>query len=207
MIQIRDNTFETNSSSSHSLIITDFDGKYTPEEMMKGIYLWDDDKDRKYQKMYRTDLEFYRSPFSILATFESKSRYAIASSDGRLVEKVEEIWHKYIPNFSEFKFDMTDDYWDAEIKDWVKVDPPVPDYGGTDDYQIEGWLKSYNVNLEDFLTMRRYMVVCDGDEYREWYHILDSGLFDKSHIIHDSEREYEEKLKEMYGMLEEENEE
>ena len=41
MIQIRDNTFETNSSSSHSLIITDFDGKYTPEEMMKGIYLWD----------------------------------------------------------------------------------------------------------------------------------------------------------------------
>ena len=42
MIQIRDNTFETNSSSSHSLIITDFDGKYTPEEMMKGIYLWED---------------------------------------------------------------------------------------------------------------------------------------------------------------------
>ena len=44
MIQIRDNTFETNSSSSHSLIITDFDGKYTPEEMMRGIYLWDDKK-------------------------------------------------------------------------------------------------------------------------------------------------------------------
>ena len=37
MIQIRDNTFETNSSSSHSLIITDFDGKYTSEEMMRGV--------------------------------------------------------------------------------------------------------------------------------------------------------------------------
>lgn len=198
MIQIRDNTFETNSSSSHSLIITDFDGKYTSEEMMKGIYLWNDNRER----VYRSELEFYRSPFSLLATFESKSRYAIASSDGRLVEKVEEIWHKYIPNFSGFRFDMTDDYWDDEIKNWVEADPPVPDYGGTDDYQIEGWLKSYNVSLEDFLTMRRYMVVCDGDEYREWYHILDSGLVDKSHIVHDSEKETAEEWKRKY---EEEN--
>lgn len=198
MIQIRDNTFETNSSSSHSLIITDFDGKYTSEEMMKGIYLWNDNRER----VYRSELEFYRSPFSLLATFESKSRYAIASSDGRLVEKVEEIWHKYIPNFSGFRFDMTDDYWDDEIKNWVEADPPVPDYGGTDDYQIEGWLKSYNVSLEDFLTMRRYIVVCDGDEYREWYHILDSGLVDKSHIVHDSEKEAAEEWKRKY---EEEN--
>lgn len=198
MIQIRDNTFETNSSSSHSLIITDFDGKYTSEEMMKGIYLWNDNRER----VYRSELEFYRSPFSLLATFESKSRYAIASSDGRLVEKVEEIWHKYIPNFSGFRFDMTDDYWDDEIKNWVEADPPVPDYSGTDDYQIEGWLKSYNVSLEDFLTMRRYMVVCDGDEYREWYHILDSGLVDKSHIVHDSEKEAAEEWKRKY---EEEN--
>ena len=198
MIQIRDNTFETNSSSSHSLIITDFDGKYTPEEMMKGVFLWDDNKER----MYESDLEFYRSPFQLLATFESKSRYAIASSDGRLVEKVEEIWYKYIPNFNGFRFDMRDDYWDDEIKDWVEADPPVPDYGGTDDYEIEGWLKSYNVSLEDFLTMRRYMVVCDGDETREWYHILDSGFVDKSHIIHDSEKEATEEWKRKF---EEEN--
>ena len=198
MIQIRDNTFETNSSSSHSLIITDFDGKYTSEEMMKDIVLWDDNKDR----MCESDLEFYRSPFSLLATFESKSRYAIASSDGRLVEKIEKIWYKYIPDFNGFDFDMTNDYWDEETKTWVEVDPPVPNYGGTDDYQIEEWLKHYNVSLEDFLTMHRYMVVCDGDETREWYHILDSGLVDKSHIIHDSEKEAEEEWKRKY---EEEN--
>lgn len=194
MIQIRDNTFETNSSSSHSLIITDFDGKYTPEEMMKGIYLWGGNKDR----MYESNLEFYRSPFSLLATFESKSRYAIASSNGRLADEVEKIWYKYIPNFNGFKFDMKTEEYDYDKKDWVDLDEPKPIYGGTDDYEIEGWLKSYNVNLEDFLTMRRYMVVCDGDEYRTWYHILDSGLMDKSHIIHDSEREWQEKLKEMY---------
>lgn len=198
MIQIRDNTFETNSSSSHSLIITDFDGKYTPEEMMKNIYLWDD----KETRMYESNLEFYRSPFSLLATFESKSRYAIASSNGRLADEVEKIWHKYIPNFNGFKFDMKTEEYDYDKKEWVDLDEPKPIYGGTDDYQIEGWLKSYNVNLEDFLTMRRYMVVCDGDEYREWYHILDSGLMDKSHIIHDSEKEAAEEWKRKY---EEEN--
>ena len=198
MIQIRDNTFETNSSSSHSLIITDFDGKYTPEEMMKGIYLWDGNKDR----MYESNLEFYRSPFSLLATFESKSRYAIASSDGRLADEVEKIWYKYIPNFNGFKFDVKTEEYDYDKKDWVDLDEPKPIYGGTDDYQIEGWLKSYNVSLEDFLTMRRYMVVCDGDETREWYHILDSGLVDKSHIVHDSEKEAAEEWKRKY---EEEN--
>lgn len=198
MIQIRDNTFETNSSSSHSLIITDFDGKYTPEEMMKGIYLWDGNKDR----MYESHLEFYRSPFSLLATFESKSRYAIASSNGRLADEVEKIWYKYIPNFNGFEFDMKTEEYDYDKKDWVDLDEPKPIYGGTDDYQIEGWLKSYNVSLEDFLTMRRYMVVCDGDEYREWYHILDSGLVDKSHIVHDSEKEAAEEWKRKY---EEEN--
>ena len=199
MIQIRDNTFETNSSSSHSLIITDFDGKYTPEEMMKGIYLWED----KETRMYESNLEFYRSPFSLLATFESKSRYAIASSQGHLADEVEKIWHKYIPNFNGFKFDMETEEYDYDKKEWVDLDEPKPIYGGTDDYQIESWLKSYNVSLEDFLTMRRYMVVCDGDEYREWYHILDSGLVDKSHIIHDSEKEVAEAWKRKY---EEENE-
>lgn len=195
MIQIRDNTFETNSSSSHSLIITDFDGKYTPEEMMRGIYLWNGNKDR----MYESNLEFYRSPFSLLATFESKSRYAIASSDGRLADEVEKIWHKYIPNFNGFKFDMKTEEYDYDKKEWVDLDEPKPIYGGTDDYEIEGWLKSYNVSLEDFLTMRRYMVVCDGDEYREWYHILDSGLVDKSHIIHDSEKEVAEEWKRKFA--------
>lgn len=198
MIQIRDNTFETNSSSSHSLIIADFDGKYTSEEMMKGIYLWED----KETRMYESDLEFYRSPFSLLATFESKSRYAIASSNGRLADEVEKIWYKYIPNFNGFEFDMKTEEYDYDKKDWVDLDEPKPIYGGTDDYQIEGWLKSYNVSLEDFLTMRRYMVVCDGDEYREWYHILDSGLVDKSHIVHDSEKEVAEEWKRKY---EEEN--
>lgn len=184
MIQIRDNTFETNSSSSHSLIITDFDGKYTPDEMMRGVFLWNDNKKR----MYESNLEFYRSPFSLLSTFESKSRYAIASSHGHLADEVENIWRKYIPNFDGFEFDTKDEEYDYDKQEWVDLEEPKPVYGGTDDYQIEGWLKGYNVSLEDFLTLRRYMVVCDGDETQEWYRVLDSGLVNKNLILVDSER-------------------
>lgn len=194
MIQIRNNTFETNSSSSHSLIITDIEGKYSPEEMMKGIYVNGDGE----VSMHDYELSFYRSPFDLLATFESKSRYAIASSQGKFVEQIEEIWKKYIPNFKYFEFDETYDYWDEEKRDWVETEEPVPVYGGTDGYEIEGWLKKYNVSLEDFLTMHQYMVVVDGDETRVWYKILDTGLFDTSHIIHDSEKEYQNYLREYY---------
>ena len=195
MIQIRDNTFETNSSSSHSLIITDIEGRYTPEEMMKGVYIGDNGK----VFMHGTNLEFYRSPFDLLATFKSKSRYAIASSGGKFAEQIAEIWKKFIPNFKCFKFDETYDYWSDEEEKWIESETPAPCYGGTDDYEIEGWLKKYNVSLEDFLTMRQYMVVVDGDESRIWYHILDAGLFDTSHIIHDSEKEYQEYMRELYG--------
>lgn len=195
MIQIRDNTFETNSSSSHSLIITDIEGKYTPEEMMKGIYVGNDGK----VYMHGNKLEFYRSPFNLLATFENKSRYAIASSKGKFAEQISEIWEKYIPNFKYFEFDEADDYWDENKKDWVENEAHIPYYGGTDDYEIEGWLEKYGVSLEDFLTMRQYMVVVDGDESRIWYHILDAGLFDTSHIIHDSEKEYQKYMREYYS--------
>lgn len=37
--QIRRNVFETNSSSMHSLTVMKRDDKYTPEEILEGLYL------------------------------------------------------------------------------------------------------------------------------------------------------------------------
>ena len=201
MRQVRLNTFETNSSSSHSFVITDFEGRYSQEEIMSHVYLGNDGK----VIMWESRLEFDRSPFDFLNTFESKTRYAIASSNGRLVPQIIEVWKKYVPGFSHFEFDEKYRVWDEEKHEYVETDDdnPVYEYGYTDDSMIEAWLKKYNVFVEDFLTMKRYVVVCDGDEYREWYHILDSGLVDKSHIIHDSEKEVAEKWKRKFA---EENE-
>ena len=189
MRQVRLNTFETNSSSSHSFVITDFEGRYSQEEIMSHVYLGNDGK----VIMWESRLEFDRSPFDFLNTFESKTRYAIASSNGRLVPQIIEVWKKYVPGFSHFEFDEKSRVWDEEKQEYVETDDdnPVYEYGYTDDSMIEGWLKKYNVSVEDFLTMKRYIVVCDGDEYRTWDKVRDSGLMDTSHIIHDSYAEQE----------------
>lgn len=193
MKQIRRNVFETNSSSSHSLVITTDNEHYTREEINKNFYMTDG-----IVRLWESSLEFYRSPFDMLVTFKDKLRYAIASSNGNLVDDCREICKKYVDGFTDFEFDTKDYVWDSEVKDYVETDEPIPNYGGTDDYQIEGWLKSYNVSLEEFLTNKRYIVVVDGDEYNCWLHIKDSGLVDTFKIIHDSYAEEQEEWHKQY---------
>lgn len=197
MKQVRLNTFETNSSSSHSFVITDFEGRYSQEELMNHVYCRKDGS----VSMWSSRLDFGRSPFDFLSDFESKARYAIASSNGRLVPQIVEVWKKYVPGFSCFEFDEQYRIWDEEKQEYVDADEdnPVYEYGYTDDSMIEGWLKKYNVSVEDFLTMKRYIIVVDGDEYLIKDKIFNSGLMDTSHIIHDSyaeeEAEWEAKWK------------
>lgn len=193
MKQIRRNVFETNSSSSHSLVITTDNEHYTREEINKNFYMIDG-----IVRLWESSLEFYRSPFDMLVTFKDKLRYAIASSAGHLVDECREICKKYVGGFVDFEFDTKDYVWDSEVKDYVEAKSPIPNYGGTDDYQIEGWLKKYNVSLEEFLTNKRYIVVVDGDEYNCWLHIKDSGLVDTSKIIHDSYTEEEAEWRKQY---------
>lgn len=202
MKQIRRNVFETNSSSSHSLVITTDNEYYTREEINKNFYMTDG-----IVRLWESSLEFYRSPFNMLVTFKDKLRYAIASSNGNLVDQCRELCYKYVDGFVDFEFDTKDYVWDSEVKDYVEAEEPIPNYGGTDDYEIEGWLKKYNVSLEEFLTNKRYIVVVDGDEYQIFDHIKKSGLFDTSKIIHDSYEEAEEEWRKQYlAQLEKEKE-
>ena len=194
MKQIRRNVFETNSSSSHSLVITTDNEHYTREEINKNFYV----TKKGIVRLWESSLEFYRSPFDMLVTFKDKLRYAIASSNGNLVDECREICKKYVDGFIDFEFDTKDYVWDSEVKDYVETNEPIPNYGGTDDYQIEGWLKSYNVSLEEFLTNKRYIIVVDGDEYQIFDHIKKSGLFDTSKIIHDSYEESEAEWRKQY---------
>lgn len=203
MKQIRRNVFETNSSSSHSLVITTDNEHYTRKEINKNFYV----TKKGIVRLWESSLEFYRSPFDMLVTFKDKLRYAIASSNGNLVDECREICKKYVDGFIDFEFDTKDYVWDSNVKDYVEAKSPVPNYGGTDDYQIEGWLKHYNISLEEFLTNKRYIVVVDGDEYQIFDNIKKSGLFDTSKIIHDSYEESEAEWRKQYlAQLEKEKE-
>lgn len=107
--QIRMGCFESNSSSMHSVVTSKTTGIYTPEEFHDGIWV----HNGKWH-LYDSELEFGRSPYSILCTFEEKVKYAIASLCGvytkdevreKYLTEIKRIVCKYIPDCKEITFD------------------------------------------------------------------------------------------------------
>lgn len=71
---VRYGTFETNSSSMHSLVITKSKGEYNTDELEDCWYTSDGTVN-----LYDGDLEFDRAPFDVLTTPLEKAAYASAS--------------------------------------------------------------------------------------------------------------------------------
>ena len=159
-IQIRQEVFETNSSSMHSLCILNHSDKnidtHTNEIDENGTW-----------KFEEGELDFYRYPFRFLHTFEGKVKYAIANyeSNYKSIILISDIVKKYNPNFVRFEF----------AKSHGRIDT-----GGTDDYALNSWLENNNITLEEFLINPRYAVICDGDEYCTFDKLIDLGLINKS---------------------------
>lgn len=76
--QIRRGCFETNSSSMHSLVVTKEDSHFTPKECEDSVWVWNG----KLHMDLSGEMEFERSPFDVLRSFNDKLRYAIASLCG-----------------------------------------------------------------------------------------------------------------------------
>lgn len=142
--QIRSSVFETNSSSSHSIVITKNDHILTPEDAWHNGMSWGEiennnleymciDKHNHAANFYERELTFGRSPFKILTSFEDKIAYAIASfcgdyshsSDEEKVNYLNEIIniaHEVFPELEDIKLPMKeiDVYLDLngnELKD------------------------------------------------------------------------------------------
>lgn len=83
---IRRNVFETNSSSSHSIVVTKNDTYVTAEEL--SLDNWDHNSESLHVykdgvwRLWDTDCGFGRSPFRLLTTFEEKFIYALCDALG-----------------------------------------------------------------------------------------------------------------------------
>lgn len=162
MIKYRNHVFETNSSSSHAIIVKT---QSTPAKIE--IPDWKISENGELH-VFSNYLEFGRSPFELLTDWEGRVRYAIASfgTDEKL-EEIEEICRRYVPGFKRFVLD--------------KYDP----YGYVDHQSqglLEGFLDDRSISLEDFLFDDRYIVVIDGDEYCVLDSVLESGIVDRKSI-------------------------
>lgn len=176
MIQIRQNCFETNSSSSHSLVISKKDnGRYTPEEAYEEIS-WSM-KDGWWE-LPRGTLNFGRAPFRVLSSFEEKLRYVFAHTPYRRRPSKR---HPEYDNYSA-------QYWRISrriqkiIPEFKGIRVPRNTACGTDDQCLWGWLSRANITLEEFLFNKSIVVICDGDEYCIWSDMKRLGLVSKDNI-------------------------
>ena len=176
MIQIRGNTFETNSSSAHSLVILNNPyEQYTPEEARRELWIYLD-KDGTYRP--RENIYFGRYPFKVLRTFEEKLQYAYANAPTRVqvikktgkkiysrrYHNITKVVNKFIPEFKRADFGG-------------RHRGPDCDYGS-----LFHWLKKADMSLIDFLTNKQVIVICDGDEYCVWSDMKKMNIVNKDII-------------------------
>lgn len=169
MFQIRAGTFETNSSSAHSLIIKKNGVVITPENF--------DTEGRTYinrngeLKYWDHDLVFDRSPFQVLTSVGDKLAYVTAAFESQRDRIIAEVM-KRIPSIEKINFP----------KDW-ETDEPV--YGWID-HQSIGMLP-YAVHKEkidpvDIILDTRYIIIVDGDEYDIFDNMVQNGLINMDEI-------------------------
>ena len=160
MIQIRQNVFETNSSSSHSMCTCNKEGDCIDTEkvvdLLNGNGTWKIDPVKNTYERY---------PCRLLETFSEKVLYVLGlvectRPEKNLLEELTKIVAKYISQFTGFE----------------AIDGS---FGYTQNYGFDKWLEKNNISLEDFLTKSKYFAVADGDEYCIFNDIEECGLLSK----------------------------
>lgn len=165
MFQIRQGCFETNSSSSHSLIVMKEDMPF-PDMFEPERYVWNGK-----MSIWVDDLEFGRSPFDVLVDWYGRLRYAIASLGRDQYKEIEVACYRRIDGLKEIEIYGANTEFDKY---------------GCIDHQSDGLLKAFlfeqDISLEDFIFNDRYIVVIDGDEYNILDSMINAELIDKTKI-------------------------
>jgi len=172
MIKVRYNTFETNSSSSHSLVIK--------KNFNKSKYLYRDDNFCVYDDdkitFFEDDISFGRSPFTILEHPNCKLKYLVGAyfEDKNKLKEIEDTIRKSLhPNIKFKGFDFRNCDKELEYGSYV---------GFYESKNLKMYLEKNKISFEEFLFDEKYIIIVDGDEYLEWETLKQSGLIDLTNI-------------------------
>lgn len=179
MIQIRQNTFETNSSSSHSLVITSAIKPHLTVEQCVNALCWDYDEETG---IWSPDFEpskynFNRYPFKVLRRFDDKLMFLYANAPYRYYGKTKRGWSKHYQEY-------------YKISNIVKK--IIPTYNGVvfdgkhrpscEAYDVLKTFKENNIDFVEYLTNPNIIVICDGDEYQVWKDMKKLGVIATDNI-------------------------
>ena len=168
MINIRKGTFETNSSSTHSLVV------FKESNAAADNQLWRLNDDGVLEIFNVSDLEFGRSPFELLTDWYRRLCYAIASCPDR-IEEIEAACYKNLPGLTAIMYPTR--RWHQDIGE--------PYYGYVDHQSaglLESFLKKHNISFDEFIFDNKYMVVIDGDEYCVFNTLRQTPAWNKDNV-------------------------
>lgn len=171
MIQVRRSVFETNSSSSHSIIVMNSGQLESKQEILDRMWIYNGKLDIR-------DNEFGRSPFRILYNAEDKITYVFAyyANDEEKSREIEDIVKRNLPEVTSFDFP----------EEYSYIQKKYFENRGYVDHQSYGLLDRLlsmkNITLEEFIFNSKYAVVIDGDEYNIFLDMLSKGLINESNI-------------------------
>ena len=177
---IRYDTFETNSSSMHSLVISKSAKPYTNYQKRLQYYDYD------FELFGCCDTStFERHPFEILSEPKDKLRYYVAHYVGYKGEKnrlkeVKDLVHE-LTGCPKNKIKL----YQEEIESW-RSEKITKSYGwaGVNDTgeDVFDYIEKNNIPLREFILDPRYTVIVDGDEYQEFKKLFDKGLMNMDNI-------------------------
>lgn len=178
-IQVRGGVFETNSSSQHSLVILNdlYSNRYG--NFKEDMYIPED----RWVILSGYMLEFGRTPFKCLCTFESKCRFAIACLAGtqdsveeqvNKFHEIQDIVKKYVPEIESIELPLQYFYL-GNTEESVN-------YGSVEYDFLTPVLAEKQLTLEEFLINPNYVIICDGDEYCVYEQLENSGIIDVDNI-------------------------
>lgn len=171
MIKIRRGVFETNSSSSHVIVLTNESCETSYTSYATCGYL------RKDKKTGETVLfieghDFDRN-FEVFTSWIDRLSYSLASFkyNDIMIEQILDIVKKRRPDIDRFKFAKN---YEGET-----------DYG-TVDHQSQTLLRDMiydaGVKLEDFIFNDHFILFCDGDEYQVFNTLGKTGIIDTKNL-------------------------
>lgn len=173
---IRTNTFETNSSSMHSLVVVKDPKPYSEDEtLMRGYH----DNTKSFDLFWHEDGTYERYPFQVLREPIDKLRYYVAHYIGAfnkkgMIRKVKRFISKET-GVAESKVEIRsyDDYKDKRSGyGWAGLNDTGED--------VFDYIERNKISMQDFVLNPKYVVIVDGDEYQEFKKLFESNIIDTS---------------------------
>lgn len=178
---IRYNTFETNSSSMHSLVVVKDPKPYKSNELLSDcVYK------NKFQLFNYIDEGTYeRYPFQVLRTPRDKLKYYVAYYLGackrlELIPEILNFIHEETGVPKENILLTIDDDDTDELDSSNTASEPNFGYASINDTgeDVFSYIEKNNISLKEFVTNPKYVVIVDGDEYQEFKKLFESNILD-----------------------------